>query len=52
VLLALVLGIPGARALFEFSRLHAGDIAVCIALAMLSVTWFELSKLRTRTKAA
>ena len=47
-LLASALYIPWFRRLFQFSTLHAGDVAVCIFLAMLSVTWFEMSKLRRR----
>ena len=47
-LLAVALYVPWLRSLFQFSTLHPPDIAVCILLAMLSVTWFEASKLRDR----
>jgi Ca2+-transporting ATPase len=47
-LLALVLYVPWFQGLFQFSTLHVADIAICILLAMLSVTWFEMSKLRGR----
>jgi Ca2+-transporting ATPase len=50
--LALVLYLPWARNLFQFSTLHLNDIAVCILLAMVSVTWFEARKLLVRRKAA
>ena len=46
--LAVVLYVPSARALFQFSVLHVNDLAVCAALAMLSVTWIEVMKLRRR----
>jgi Ca2+-transporting ATPase len=45
-LLAFVLYVPAARNLFEFSTLHADDVAVCIGLALAGVTWFEIAKLR------
>ena len=47
-LLALALYIPWFQTLFQFSTLHVADIAVCILLALLSITWFEVSKLRGR----
>ena len=47
-LLAAVLYIPWFRDLFQFSTLHVPDLGVCIFLALLSVTWFEISKLRGR----
>ena len=46
LLLAFVLYIPPVRILFQFSVLHADDIAICAFLAMLSVTWSEAMKLR------
>ena len=48
--LVVALYVPGARNLFQFSTLHANDLAVCILLAMASVTWFEVVKLRRRSK--
>jgi Ca2+-transporting ATPase len=50
VLLSLVLYVPWARNLFQFSTLHVNDIAICIGLVMISVTWFELRKLMTRQR--
>ena len=46
LLLAVALYIPPVRNLFQFSVLHADDIAICALLAMLSVTWAEVMKLR------
>ena len=48
--LALVLYIPGARDLFQFSTLHVNDLAVCILLVLISVTWFEAAKVFARRK--
>jgi P-type Ca2+ transporter type 2C len=48
--LALVLYIPGARDLFQFSTLHVDDLAVCIFLVLISVTWFEAAKVFARRK--
>lgn len=39
--LALVLLIPGLRTLFHFSKLHGGDIALCLLAGTASVVWFE-----------
>jgi Ca2+-transporting ATPase len=47
-LLAAALYVPWFQRLFEFSALHVADIIVCTLLAMLSVTWFEMSKLWAR----
>jgi Ca2+-transporting ATPase len=46
--LTTVLYLPSARALFQFSFLHVNDLVVCAGLAMLSVTWIEVMKLRRR----
>jgi Ca2+-transporting ATPase len=46
--LAIVLYVPSLRILFQFSVLHADDLLICSALALLSVTWIELLKLRNR----
>jgi P-type Ca2+ transporter type 2C len=48
LLLTIALYVPSARALFQFSVLHATDLLVCAGLAMLSVTWIEIIKLRRR----
>jgi len=45
VLLAVVLYVPYARELFQFSTLHTDDLAICVGLALAGVTWFEISKL-------
>ncbi len=50
LLLAAVLYIPSARDVFQFSLLHIEDIAVSAALALLSVTWIEVMKLRRRNE--
>jgi Ca2+-transporting ATPase len=43
--LALVLYVPALRALFRFSALHANDILVCLAAAVLGLLWLEIYKL-------
>jgi len=48
--LVLALYIPAARNLFQFSTLHANDIAVCILLVMISVTGFEAAKVLRRVR--
>src|SRR5215813_9617830 len=48
--LALVLYVPGARELFQFSTLHVNDLAVCVLLVLISVTWFEAAKIFARRK--
>src|SRR5215475_4744629 len=48
--LALVLYIPRARDLFQFSTLHVNDLAVCVLLVLISVTWFEAAKVFARRK--
>jgi hypothetical protein len=48
--LVVVLYVPAGRSLFQFSTLHVDDIAVCILLAMASVTWFEVAKLWRRSR--
>ncbi len=49
LLLAAALYIPSIRDIFQFSKLHFIDIAVCAGLAILSVTWVEIMKLRQRS---
>ena len=44
--LALVLMVPGLRTLFHFSKLHGGDIALCLLAGTASVAWFEILKWR------
>jgi len=46
LLLSVVLYVPAARNVFQFSNLHVNDILVCIGLALLSVTGIEIMKLR------
>jgi Ca2+-transporting ATPase len=50
-LLGAVLYIPAVRSLFQFSSLGAGDMALCIVLALAGVTWIEALKLRRRSGA-
>jgi len=50
LLLAVVLYIPSFRTVFQFSTLHANDLAVCILLALASITWSEVLKLLRRIK--
>lgn len=40
----LILYIPFLRSLFRFSFLHATDLLICLAAAMVSITWFEVLK--------
>jgi Ca2+-transporting ATPase len=47
-LLAIVLYVPSVRDLFQFSLLHLNDIAVCVALALASITGIEAAKLIRR----
>ena len=46
--LAVSLYVRWARSLFQFSLLHPNDVATCIVLALVSVTWFEAAKLLRR----
>jgi Ca2+-transporting ATPase len=48
--LGLVLYVPEARNLFQFSTLHIDDLVVCILLALASVAWFEIAKVLKRQK--
>ena len=43
-LLALALYVPFLRAMFRFAPLHADDLAISVAAALLSVMWFEVFK--------
>jgi len=49
-LLAFVLYVPASRNLFQFSTLHLNDLAVCVLLVLISVTWFEATKILRRRK--
>lgn len=44
VFLAAALCLPPMRTLFQFSALHAADIAICLAAGIASVLWFEVMK--------
>ncbi|MHB1232717.1 MAG: cation-translocating P-type ATPase [Burkholderiales bacterium] len=44
-LLALVLYLPGLRALFGFAVLHGDDLLLCLAAGTSGILWFELFKL-------
>jgi soluble P-type ATPase len=47
-LLAVVLYVPSIRDLFQFSTLHPNDIAICVLLALASITGLEVAKLLRR----
>jgi Ca2+-transporting ATPase len=47
LLLAVVLYVPAARRLFQFSTLHVDDMIVCLILGLSSVTWYEAMKWRS-----
>jgi Ca2+-transporting ATPase len=49
--LSVALYLPWARSLFQFSTLHINDLAVCILLVLISVTWFEAAKVLNRQRA-
>ena len=51
-LLAAVLYLPWPRNLLQFSILHANDLAICVVLVMISITWFEARKILLRRKTA
>ncbi len=44
-LLALVLYLPGLRALFGFAALQGDDLLLCLAAGTSGILWFELFKL-------
>jgi P-type Ca2+ transporter type 2C len=48
--LALLLAVPGARDLFQFSVLHPSDFGVALGAGVLSVVWFEIYKLVMRRR--
>jgi len=48
--LGLVLYVPAIQQLFRFSRLHASDVALCLAAGMLSILWFEALKILGRPR--
>ncbi len=50
MLLAFVLYVPASRNLFQFSTLHWNDLAVCVLLVLISVTWFEATKIFSRRR--
>ncbi|HJV01206.1 MAG TPA: cation-translocating P-type ATPase [Burkholderiaceae bacterium] len=51
-LLALVLGVPGVRALFGFALPPAPLVAVALATALASTLWFEACKIMLNRTAA
>ena len=52
VFLGLVLYVPALRQLFGFGVLHAIDIAICLAVGIVSVAWFEVFKaIRAKSNA-
>ena len=52
VLLAMVLYVPWLRTLFQFSRLHAGDVALCLGAGVAGGVWFEAVKRMSRGASA
>jgi Ca2+-transporting ATPase len=50
-LLALVIYVPPLRGLFRFDLLHAGDLLLCLAGAVISLAAFELTKTIRRRSA-
>ena len=46
--LAMVLYVPLLRRLFGFSILHPIDLGICFGAALISVLWFDLSKIARR----
>ena len=46
--LGVVIYVPPIQALFRFSRLHASDMALCLAAGLLSIAWFEALKVLGR----
>jgi Ca2+-transporting ATPase len=51
-LLALVIYVPPLRDLFRFTLLHADDLLVCLAGAVISLAAFELTKGARSRRAA
>ena len=50
---ALSLYVPFLRELFRFAPLHANDLLICVAAAVLGLLWFEIYKwLRWRSTRA
>ena len=41
----LIYGVPFLRELFHFSRLHAGDLLLCLGAGVASIGWFEVLKI-------
>jgi Ca2+-transporting ATPase len=48
--LGVVLYVPSIQVLFRFSRLHAADVALCLAAGMFSIVWFETLKIVGRSR--
>jgi Ca2+-transporting ATPase len=46
----MVLTIPFLRGLFQFDRLHALDLMLCLAVGAVSILWFEALKLANTRK--
>ncbi|MBP8304466.1 MAG: cation-translocating P-type ATPase [Phycisphaerae bacterium] len=47
VFISMVLFVPFLRELFHFSRLHAGDLMLCLGAGVASIGWFEVLKIAT-----
>ncbi len=43
-LLAVTLYVPFFQNIFHFHTLHLDDLAICLALGLLSISWFEIYK--------
>jgi len=44
VFIGMVLSVPFLRGLFHFSRLHPGDLLICLGAGVASILWFEILK--------
>ena len=44
IALALVIYVPPLSALFRFSALSPGEVAICVGASLISIVWFEVYK--------
>ena len=44
VFIGAILSVPGLRAVFRFAELHLEDVAICLAVWVFTMVWFELLK--------
>jgi len=47
----LLLFVPPLTKFFQFETLDASQLLICIGIGFLSVTWYELVKIKTRLSA-